>query len=83
MIIEDYDLYLGRLIEKINTQRVKKLNYLYEMDVEFISIDKRTEICSRIKEYLSRFGYGIDIRYCQQCGGRKADIIILIPPVVK
>lgn len=83
MIIQDYDSYLEQLNEKIKTQRLKKRNSLYEMDVEFSSIDKRNEICSRIKEHFSNLKYGIQIDYCQSCGGRKADIIILIPPVVE
>ncbi len=76
MIIEDYELYLAQLIEKVNIQKSKGKTSLYEMDVEFISIDKRNEICPRIKQYFNKFGIGVEIRYCQQCGGRKADIII-------
>lgn len=75
-MIEDFDLYLQQLIEKINIQKSKKKTSIYEMDVEFISIDKRNEICPRIKDYFNKFGMRVEIRYCQQCGGRKADIII-------
>ncbi len=83
MIIDNYDFYLANLIDKVNTQRMNKRNYLYEMSVEFSSIDKRNEICLRIKTYFNKFGYGIEIKYCQQCGGRKADIIISIPPIIE
>ncbi len=82
MIIDDYEIYLSYLIDKVNTKRVEKRNSLYEIDVEFISIDKCNEICSRVKEYFSKLGVGVEIKFCQSCGGRKADIIILIPPVV-
>lgn len=75
-MIEDYDLYLAQIIEKINIQKSKKRTSLYEMDVEFISLDKRNEICSRVKQYFSGYGIGVEVKYCQQCGGRKADIII-------
>lgn len=77
MIIEDIDLYIANLVERINKLKTAKKTSLYDIDVEFSTQEKRNEAVPKIREYFNRFEYGIEIKLCNQCGGRKCDIIIL------
>ena len=76
-MIDDIDLYIKKLEERISNLRIQRKTSLYDFDVEFSSSEKRSEASNKIREYFSKLGCGVEIRMCKQCGNRKADIILM------
>ncbi len=73
-MVDNIVQYIEQIENKIATGKQSGKNKLYEFSIDFG--EHRAEYCGIIKKYFQDKGISVEIRFCQQCGSREADIII-------